>query len=59
MIGDHAEMLLHHTPLVALSNRIGQVASKMGCKEVLVTDDTSDIAIVDTIKEWHLKQNSL
>lgn len=59
MIGDAAASLLRDTPLVALSKRIGETASQMGCKQVLVTDDTSDLAIVDTIKQWRLKQNSL
>jgi len=59
MIGEDAGHLLRDTPLVALSERIAEVASGMGCKEVLVTSDTSDLAIVDTIKQWRLKQNSL
>ena len=59
MIGDEAVHLLQDTPLVALSERIADVASDLGCKEVLVTSDTSDLAIVDAIKQWRLKQNSL
>jgi len=59
MIGDDAGHLLRDTPLVALSERIAEVASRMGCKEVRVTSDTSDTAIVDAIKQWRLKQNSL
>lgn len=59
MIGDDAADLLQATPLVALSERIGEVASASGCRQVLVTGDTGDTAILDTIKQWHLKQNSL
>jgi uroporphyrinogen-III synthase len=59
MIGDDAANLLQDTPLVALSSRIGEVASALGCKQVLVTGDTGDMAIVDAIKQWRLKQNSL
>ncbi|MGW8247148.1 MAG: uroporphyrinogen-III synthase [Acidiferrobacterales bacterium] len=59
MIGDDAGHLLQDTPLVALSERIAEVATELGCKEVLVTGDTSDIAIVDAIKQWRMKQNSL
>ena len=54
MIGDDAMDLLQSTPLVALSERIAEVATAMGCRQVRVTDDTSDAAIVDTIKKWRL-----
>jgi len=59
MIGRDAVALLQDTPLIALSERIGEVATEMGCREVWVTDDTSDVAIVDTIKQWRTKQNSI
>jgi len=59
MLGEDGDRLLQETPLVALSERIAEVASGMGCKQVLVTTDTSDVAIVDVIKQWRLKQKSL
>ena len=59
MIGEDAVDLLQGTPLIALSERIGEVATGMGCRDVWVTGDTSDVAIVDAIKQWRLKQNSI
>lgn len=59
LIGDEGAPLLYATPLIALSHRIAEAATAMGCTNVLVTDDTSDIAIVDAIKQWRLQQISL
>ena len=59
MIGEGATDLLATTPLVALSERIADTASDMGCKQVSITEDTNDLAIVAAIKKWHLQQKSL
>lgn len=52
MLGDKAAVFLSSVPVVVISGRIGDTALKMGCSHVLVTEDTSDKAIVDTIKQW-------
>ena len=52
MLGDKAAAFLTSLPVVVISERIGDTASNMGFGHVLVTKDTSDQAIVDTIKQW-------
>jgi len=59
MIGSEGNQLLSNTPLIALSERIANVAENSGCQFVITTSDTSDHAIVSAIKQWHLKQKSL
>jgi len=52
MLGEHADALLSTTPVIAISRRIADTARELGSQLVLVTDDTSDDAIVDCIKRW-------
>jgi len=56
MLGEHADSLLSTTPVIAISQRIAETARELGSQVVLVTDDTSDEAIVDCIKRWRANQ---
>ncbi len=64
LLGDKAETLIPSIPMVVLSERIAQTAHAAGCKNnIMVSNDTSDRAIVDTIiqwrKQWRLRQKTL
>jgi uroporphyrinogen-III synthase len=61
MLGDDAVSLIPATPMIVISERIAQTAIDMGCSRntVKITDDTSDAAIVATIKQWRLQQKAI
>lgn len=47
-------------PLVVISQRIAEVAQELGySKQVLITANASDDAMIDTIRAWHSQQKNL
>ncbi len=60
LLGDAGRSCLLNTPIVVLSERTARTCRELGCTaEPMVTADTSDAAIVETIQAWRARQNSL
>jgi uroporphyrinogen-III synthase len=52
MLGAAGWPLLRHTPLLVISQRMGDVAQKMGFETVIVAQGAGDDAIISAIHDW-------
>lgn len=60
LLGDAGRSCLLNTPLVVLSERTARACSGLGCSTApLVSADASDAGILQTIRAWRARQNSL
>lgn len=57
MLGNLGQQWLRKTPMVVMSERLRALAQELGVNaEVLVPDEASDQAVVDTLTAWHQRQ---
>jgi uroporphyrinogen-III synthase len=49
MLGEKNHQLLLPIPMVVVSDRIGQLAARMGFKRIVVTENPADTAILETV----------
>lgn len=59
MLSDSGRLLLTQTPVITVSERTLQAAQTLGLKDVMVTMDASDPAIIEKLKAWRRKQKAL
>ncbi|MFV1998088.1 MAG: uroporphyrinogen-III synthase [Acidiferrobacterales bacterium] len=59
MLSDSGKQLLLQTPVITVSERTQLAAQALGVKNVRVTMDASDLAIVEELKTWRRKQKAL
>jgi uroporphyrinogen-III synthase len=59
MLSDSGKELLAQTPIITVSERTLLAARKLGLKDVMVTMDASDPAIIEKLKAWRRKQKAL
>jgi len=59
MLSDSGRQLLVQTPVITVSERTLLAAQTLGLKDVMVTMDASDPAIIKKLKAWRRKQKAL
>jgi uroporphyrinogen-III synthase len=59
MLSDNGRQLLANTPVVTVSERTLLAAQALGLKDVMITMDASDQAIMEKLKAWRRKQKDL
>jgi uroporphyrinogen-III synthase len=52
LVGDEGKDALSATPLVVVSERIGDLAKKFGCRKVILAEEASDQGLVSAICQW-------
>ena len=59
MLSNEGKQLLAKTPIITVSERTVLAAQTLGLKDVMVTMDASDEAIIEKLKAWRRKQKAL
>jgi uroporphyrinogen-III synthase len=59
LLDPQGRALLRATPLLVVSARLAQAARALGCTRVLTARAAGDEALVEAIKTWRARQNSL
>ncbi len=59
MLNNKGKQLLAKTPVITVSERTLLAAQTLGLKDIMVTMDASDEAIIEKLKAWRRKQKAL